>query len=49
MAIVVHVREKKTRFREVLHEESMGRARSVVKGSVMGVRRVVMNDMFGLF
>lgn len=39
MAIVVHVREKNTRFIDVCHEESIGIAKSEAIGRVMGARR----------
>jgi hypothetical protein len=40
-ARVVHVREKKTRFKDVLHDESIGIAKSEASGKEMGARRDV--------
>jgi hypothetical protein len=42
---VVQVREKKTRFRDVDQEESMGIAKREARGRVIGERRVV-RDIF---
>lgn len=49
MAIVDQVREKKRRFREVVHELSMGIAKREARGRVMGERseaRAVTRDIF---
>jgi hypothetical protein len=43
-AMVVHARERKTRFRDVDHDESMGIARREAIGTVKGVKRDI-NDM----
>jgi hypothetical protein len=40
-AIVVHARERKTRLRDVDHDESMGIARREARGAANGVRRAV--------
>jgi hypothetical protein len=40
-AIVVHARERKTRLRDVDHDESIGIARREARGAAKGVRRAV--------
>jgi len=45
-AMVVHARERKTRLRDVLHEESMGIARSEPSGTASGARSAE-SDIFG--
>jgi hypothetical protein len=44
-AIVVHARERKTRFRDVDHEESMGIARREANGTVKGAKSDVKDMM----
>jgi hypothetical protein len=44
-AIVVHASERKTRFRDVDHEESMGIARREANGTVKGAKSDVKDIM----
>ena len=47
-AMVVQVRERKTRLMDVDQEESMGIAKREARGRVSGVRRAVRDILFEL-